>query len=145
MIGLTKYKNKVGKLHSLPECAQFPCALFQLCIAAICCLPLPAQLFLVLGPIGTHDQIFICSKTFMCFEMGPSLWLEEGVWLLFIIVSTLNSRSNACTVHKPLKFVTVITLVYAIPMLTISNTILIVVMLPIIACLVLVSMVTKFW
>jgi hypothetical protein len=33
---------------------------------------LPAQFFLGFGPVGTYDQIFICS------EMGPSLRRQEG-------------------------------------------------------------------
>jgi hypothetical protein len=35
-------------------------------------------LFLVSGPVGTHDQILIRSKTSTCFEIGPRLRREEG-------------------------------------------------------------------
>jgi hypothetical protein len=34
-----------------------------LSIAVNCCWPSPALLFLVLGPVGTHDQIFVRSET----------------------------------------------------------------------------------
>jgi hypothetical protein len=32
----------------------------------------------VSGPIGTYDHIFVFSKPFTCFEMGPPLQREEG-------------------------------------------------------------------
>jgi hypothetical protein len=32
----------------------------------------------VLGPLVNHDHIFVLSKTFMCFEMGPLLQVEGG-------------------------------------------------------------------
>jgi hypothetical protein len=41
----------------------------------------PAQSFLLSGPVGTHDHIFFLSKTFMCFEMGLPLRLEDLVFL----------------------------------------------------------------
>jgi hypothetical protein len=33
---------------------------------------------MVSGPVGTHCHIFVLSKTFTCFEMGPPLQWEEG-------------------------------------------------------------------
>jgi hypothetical protein len=43
-----------------------------------CCWPSPAHSILVSGPIGTYDQMFILSKTFTCFAMGPPLGREGG-------------------------------------------------------------------
>jgi hypothetical protein len=43
-----------------------------------CCLPSPAQQILILVPVGTNDHIFILSKTFTYFEMGPPCRREEG-------------------------------------------------------------------
>jgi hypothetical protein len=43
-----------------------------------CCSPSLAQLILVSGPVGTHEYIFVLSKTSTCFEMGPPLRREEG-------------------------------------------------------------------
>jgi hypothetical protein len=43
-----------------------------------CCWSSPAQSVLISGPVGTHDHIFVLSKIFTCFEMGPSLREEEG-------------------------------------------------------------------
>jgi hypothetical protein len=40
-------------------------------------LPLLALLFLVLDPIGTHDQIFVRSKTIYMFQNGVSSLREE--------------------------------------------------------------------
>jgi hypothetical protein len=37
------------------------------------CCPSPAQSDLVSGPIKTYDNIFVLSKTFVCFEMGSPL------------------------------------------------------------------------
>jgi hypothetical protein len=41
-------------------------------------LVLASQSFFVSGPVGTHDHIFVLSKTFTCFEIGPPLQREEG-------------------------------------------------------------------
>jgi hypothetical protein len=35
-----------------------------------CCWPSPAQSFFVSGPVGTHDQIFVSSKTIYAFGNG---------------------------------------------------------------------------
>jgi hypothetical protein len=43
-----------------------------------CCWPSPALLLLISGPVGTHNQVFVLSKTFTCFEMEPLLQREEG-------------------------------------------------------------------
>jgi hypothetical protein len=43
------------------------------------CWPSPTH-SLILGPIDTHDNIFVLSKIFVCFEIGPPLQLEGG-WL----------------------------------------------------------------
>jgi hypothetical protein len=42
-----------------------------------CCWHSPAQSFLILGHIRTHDQKFVRSKTFVCFEMWPPPGQEE--------------------------------------------------------------------
>jgi hypothetical protein len=44
-----------------------------------CYWPSPAQSVLVLGPVGIHDHIFVLSKAFMCFEMGPSFNKRKGL------------------------------------------------------------------
>jgi hypothetical protein len=43
-----------------------------------CCWPSPAQSILVSGTVATDDYVFVLSKTFTCFEMGPPLRREEG-------------------------------------------------------------------
>jgi hypothetical protein len=43
-----------------------------------CCWSSPAQPILGSGPVGIHDCIFVLSKTFMCFGMGPPCQRVEG-------------------------------------------------------------------
>jgi hypothetical protein len=45
----------------------------------ICYQPSPAELFLVSRPVVTRDQILICSKTSVCFEMGSPLWRRSNL------------------------------------------------------------------
>jgi hypothetical protein len=60
-----------------------------------CCSPSPAQSALVSGPVGTHAHIFVLSKTFTCFEIGPPLRLtalflgRSGKLLLVIAIRVI--------------------------------------------------------
>jgi hypothetical protein len=47
-----------------------------------CCWPSPAQLFQVLGPIRTHDQIFTCFKNTYMFENAVPSSTRGGAFLL---------------------------------------------------------------
>jgi hypothetical protein len=60
------------------------------CHSVVCCWPSPvpyrllncfwsspALSILISGTVGPHDHIFLLSKTFTCFEMGPTLRREE--------------------------------------------------------------------
>jgi hypothetical protein len=71
---LTKIFMCFETRHSLRREEGGPC----LSRAVICCWPSLAQSFLVLGPVGTHDHIFVLTKIFVCFETRHSLRREQG-------------------------------------------------------------------
>jgi hypothetical protein len=48
-------------------------------IAVDCCWPSLAQSFLVLGPVGTYDQIFVHSKNIYMFENRSSSSARGGL------------------------------------------------------------------
>jgi hypothetical protein len=57
-----------------------------------CSWPSPAHLFLFSGPVGTHDQIFVRSKTIYIFRYASPLRREEE--LVF-----LSRRHICCTAY----------------------------------------------
>jgi hypothetical protein len=92
---LNLYRNKVTFLWFNPKyiirwwrCLKFPVQgeAFVLKFCSIggvnCCWSSPAQQILVSGRLGTHDAVFVLSKTFTCYEMRPPT--TGRVWLLLV-------------------------------------------------------------
>jgi hypothetical protein len=65
-------------------------------------LLLPAQSFLVLGPVGTHDPVFREYLWALCFEMVPPVRREEGLvflgrcYICCTVILTTLSRAIIC-------------------------------------------------
>jgi hypothetical protein len=59
----------------------------------------PAQSTLVSGPVRTHDCIFVLSKTYMCFGMGPPFQLEgsEYHWPLPLYWGVIRAVGHSLT------------------------------------------------
>jgi hypothetical protein len=55
----------------------------------ICCCPSPAQSFVVLSPVRTHDHSFVRSKTTYVFWNGASSSTKGGVWPLLSATDSL--------------------------------------------------------
>jgi hypothetical protein len=66
----------------------------------IFCLPLPAQLFFVLGPIRTHDHIFVHSKITYRSWNGVSS-LTSGVQLLLLTHCLTGCPTIICCCQVP--------------------------------------------
>jgi hypothetical protein len=61
----------------LPPNSQLNCLRVQSSPVNFCWAS-PTQSFMVSCPVGAHDRIFVLSKTFKRFEMGPPLRRKEG-------------------------------------------------------------------
>jgi hypothetical protein len=64
-----------------PQCEVFKPALPAQCISENGCWTSPAQSFFVPGPVGTHDLIYIRSKTVYMFGFGVASSTRVGVGL----------------------------------------------------------------
>jgi hypothetical protein len=71
----------------------------KLLVSVNCYWTSPAQSVLFSGPLGTHDHIFVLSKTFTCFEMGPPFSTRRGVWLLLVTPPLLGHSLTGALLH----------------------------------------------
>jgi hypothetical protein len=62
--------------------------------AIICCWPSPAQSILVSGPVGTHDHIFVPSKTTCVFWNRAFSLTREGGLTATSLPSRKSIKSN---------------------------------------------------
>jgi hypothetical protein len=71
VIKKTLYELRFETGNARAEIGLCSVAAEKLSSPVYCCWPSPAESFLISGPDGTQNHIFVLLKTLKCFEIGP--------------------------------------------------------------------------